>query len=437
MADFNISIIPASGLELIASATATSPLIIDSVIGSTVSYTETQIQALCNTPSAFTMSKVGDVDSASVINNIARVVVGFAHNDDAEQELHTIIITAHTATVSEKVLCAVSDDTHTLHVFSKIANMIPQRSELAFNIAVNDNTQIEAPTFALSQYLTHTETERFVTTHKAGAQDEGDDQRIRGMKTFENDVYVNGWLITEAIQAYGNIAAPSIAIRDDVEATNIKLHQDGIVKSDSLAIGSYDEQTPLANISFTSGDASFGTINIKTGSTSTDGSSIALYRDASSDKITVMADELTLGAYIIKPASWINTFGTQDSKWSSIFTLVLDATDVRADNVIAKNVSGVLPAPKNIDGNITCPVGAIVVAHIKRSVGNKNIGDTFTVEGTGNDANAVYTENTGTNFIPKYGVGLPEGAVFRLLTGLNFNASTTILSVYALVMRIA
>ena len=186
---FTSNVVTQAGLRLIAEATAANPIVyVDALSASQIP----------QDPEAIPFYNGGDgiIDASSATDNTARIVSRFGNSSSSTaQPVKAIAITARLSSQqdSDKVIFAYCSDANSQIVFPP-SSAPEQRTRFAFNLTFDGQGTfevVEAGSASLSDL------ERLVSCHKAGNPDAGDDQQIRGSKTFLDEAVFGDTVIHE------------------------------------------------------------------------------------------------------------------------------------------------------------------------------------------------------------------------------------------------
>lgn len=122
------------------------------------------------------------VDAASSTQNVARIVVGFTNDTGATVAVKAVALLGKLANqdASQAVIAAYVYDVDSS---IELSPSEMQRTRFAFNLVFNDASTVSV--FQTGD-LTIADAERFVSCHRAGNPNVGDDQTVLGEKTFKD-----------------------------------------------------------------------------------------------------------------------------------------------------------------------------------------------------------------------------------------------------------
>ena len=209
---FDVSKFSQAGLSLLASLTAGKILKIKHVYADTIEYLESEIEqsaAWWASNTASTMAKMTAVISgAGHQTDQARLTVKMALNQNQSSSLtvKTIVITACSVEGgiegSEVVLCGMIDSNGVEVLYN--ASGIKLSTAVSCYFAFNAASSITIDTIVNPDFALQSELDRFVSVHTLGDASSGDDQTIKGHKTFSDTCYFNQQLTVT--QLYANAA---------------------------------------------------------------------------------------------------------------------------------------------------------------------------------------------------------------------------------------
>ena len=176
---FSNQVITAAGRNLIASATATNQIVFAKALSASTVPTDPG-----DTPGYDGVE--GSITSSSSTENVARVVASFGNAvGGAPQPAKAIALMGRLASQSDEnaVIFAYCADSGSEIYFP--ANDAPEQiTRFAFNIAFDGTAPLEVTEAGAASL---SDLERFVSLHRAGDPTTGEDQWIKGSKTFEGE----------------------------------------------------------------------------------------------------------------------------------------------------------------------------------------------------------------------------------------------------------
>lgn len=178
---FEFNTITSDGAALIAQATAANPIVIIQSLSSATA--AESLADLATKPKSFYDGKTGIIFSASATDNVARVIMSFDNTGlQSPQLIKSACILARLQSQSDAdavIMAALSDSNSQISIPDSTAPIT--NIHIAINISIDTDEQVAT---VGAQYASAADLERFVSTHKAGNPNAGDNQTIRGNKTF-------------------------------------------------------------------------------------------------------------------------------------------------------------------------------------------------------------------------------------------------------------
>lgn len=181
---FSSQVITVSGRALIASATATNQIVFVKALSATT------VPADPSEPSGYDGVQ-GSVTSSSATNNVARVVTSYNNApSNAPQPVKAIALMGRLASQSdaEAVVFAYCTDSDS-EIYFPASNAPEQITRFAYNIAFEGSAPLEVTEAGAASL---SDLDRFVSIHRAGDPTTGEDQTIKGSKTFSGEVTLKG-----------------------------------------------------------------------------------------------------------------------------------------------------------------------------------------------------------------------------------------------------
>ena len=181
---FSSQVITVSGRALIASATATNQIVFVKALSATT------VPADPSEPSGYDGVQ-GSVTSSSATNNVARVVTSYNNApSNAPQPVKAIALMGRLASQSdaEAVVFAYCTDSDS-EIYLPARNAPEQITRFAYNIAFEGSAPLEVTEAGAASL---SDLDRFVSIHRAGDPTTGEDQTIKGSKTFSGEVTLKG-----------------------------------------------------------------------------------------------------------------------------------------------------------------------------------------------------------------------------------------------------
>ena len=181
---FSNQVVTAGGRNLIASATATNQIVFVKALSATTVPVDPG-----DTPGYDGVE--GSITSSSSTENVARVVASFGNAaGGAPQPVKAIALMGRLASQSDEnaVIFAYCADSGSEIYFP--ANDAPEQiTRFAFNIAFDGTAPLEVTEAGAASL---SDLERFVSLHRAGDPTTGEDQWVKGNKTFEGETSLYG-----------------------------------------------------------------------------------------------------------------------------------------------------------------------------------------------------------------------------------------------------
>ena len=181
---FSINILTTAGSGLIAQATGANPIVIVDALSGTNSATDAS--DLASKTASFYNGLSGVIQSSSATLNVAKVVSRFGNSGSQSQIVKSVCIRGKLANQPDSqavIMAAVSDPASEIYLPSNASPY--QITRFIFNFAVNADNTVET---VFADGATMADLERFVSMHAAGDPTEGDNQTIKGVKTFDDDI---------------------------------------------------------------------------------------------------------------------------------------------------------------------------------------------------------------------------------------------------------
>lgn len=291
---FSDQVVTVAGRALIASATATNQIVFVKALSATT------VPADPSQTSGYDGVQ-GTITSSSATNNVARVVTSYNNApSNAPQAVKAIALMGRLASQSdaEAVIFAYCTDSGS-EIYFPASNAPEQITRFAYNIAFEGNAPLEVTEAGAASL---SDLDRFVSLHVAGDPTRGEDQSIKGSKTFDGEVTLKG-----AVHMSANIVptkGTTYKIGDSVESRlsdvyTDKLHASTILAGDSasadwdIEVGNtlVPEHTTLTNdVSSLSLGASNARYN-KVYANTVNGVYLELSQAATSNKATMMCED--------------------------------------------------------------------------------------------------------------------------------------------------
>lgn len=177
---FSSQIVTVAGRALIASATATNQIVFVKALSATTVPADPSVTTGYD-------GVEGSVTSSSATNNVARVVTSYSNAPtSASQPVKAIALMGKLASQSdaEAVIFAYCTDADS-EIFFPGNGAPDQITRFAYNIAFEGNAPLEVTEAGAASL---SDLDRFVSLHRAGDPTQGEDQTIKGSKTFDGEV---------------------------------------------------------------------------------------------------------------------------------------------------------------------------------------------------------------------------------------------------------
>ena len=227
---FSSQIVTVAGRTLIASATATNQIVFVKALSATT------VPADPSQTSGYDGVQ-GTITSSSATNNVARVVTSYNNAPtNAPQPVKAIALMGRLASQSdaEAVIFAYCTDSGS-EIYFPANNAPEQITRFAYNIAFEGDAPLEVTEAGAASL---SDLDRFVSLHVAGDPTTGEDQTIKGSKTFDGEV-----TLKRAVHMSANIvptkgATYKIGESVDSRLSDVyteKLHASTILAGDSAS----------------------------------------------------------------------------------------------------------------------------------------------------------------------------------------------------------
>lgn len=357
---FSSQVVTVAGRTLIASATATNQIVFVKALSATT------VPADPNVTTGYDGVQ-GTITSSSATNNVARVVTSYNNAPTSTpQPVKAIALMGKLGGQSdaEAVIFAYCTDSGS-EIYFPANNAPEQITRFAYNIAFEGDAPLEVTEAGAASL---SDLDRFVSMHKAGDPTHGEDQSIKGSKTFDGEVTLKG-----AVHMSANIVptkGSTYKIGGSVESSlsdvyTEKLHASTILAGDSasadwdMEVGNtlVPEHTTLTNdVSSLSLGASNARFN-KVYSQTVNSVYLELSQSATSTKATLMCEDgAILASSDIVPsstASILPSCGRVTRPWKEMYVksaiFLTKGTSSTTDNLIIYEEEGGI----NLDNSYT------------------------------------------------------------------------------------
>ena len=340
---FSSQVVTVAGRTLIASATATNQIVFVKALSATTVPAD---------PSVITGydGVQGTITSSSATNNVARVVTSYSNAPtSAPQPVKAIALMGKLASQSdtEAVIFAYCTDVDS-EIFFPGNNAPDQITRFAYNIAFEGNAPLEVTEVGAASL---SDLDRFVSCHRAGDPTRGEDQSIKGSKTFDGEVTLKG-----AVHMSANIVptkGSTYTIGESVDSRlsdvyTEKLHVSTIIGGDTISSNwnielgnsvvpeSSTVTKSVSSVSLGAGNARFGSVYAET----VNGVYFELSQAATSNKATLMCEDgaILTSADIVPSitASVLPSCGRVTRPWKELY--VKDAIHLTRGDTTTNNL---------------------------------------------------------------------------------------------------
>lgn len=324
MSAYEYNTLTQDGATLIAQATAANPIVF--VASKSKASAATDADDLAGKPLSWYDGKSGTIASCSAYvddagNPIARIIAAYT-NAGSTQIAKSVCITARLASQTDAdavVFAAISDPDATIELpgSGSIASLV----EFPFNISINaTNTVTVTPGSSASV----ADLERFVSLHSAGNPNTGDNQTIRGEKTFTSAAHFQSNDGTVTIENADVLAPNGDVLADHVEAVTIQCEDFSVVNNGSISAEK----------------------NISAGGNLLAGGNASISGNVSCENIDCVVIDASDDIYANNGSvTAISLIASQDISIGSGFSANYLGT-VSAKEVVADYIRGVLPCPE-------------------------------------------------------------------------------------------
>ena len=323
---FSSQVVTVAGRALIASATATNQIVFVKALSAST------VPADPSVTSGYDGVQ-GSVTSSSATNNVARVVTSYNNAPtSAPQPVKAIALMGRLASQSdaEAVIFAYCTDSDS-EIYFPGNNAPDQITRFAYNVAFDGSAPLEVTEAGAASL---SDLDRFVSCHRAGDPTTGEDQSIKGSKTFDGEVTLKG-----AVHMSANIVPTKGSTYTIGESVGTRLsdvytetvHVSTIIGGDTISsnwnieVGnsfmpeSSTVTDSVSSVSLGAGNARFGSVYANT----VNGTYIELSQAATSTKATLMCEDgAILTANDIVPSSTANDIpscGRVTRPWKELY----------------------------------------------------------------------------------------------------------------------
>ena len=367
---FSISVLTLDGAALIAQATAADPIVYVAALSSATA--ATSATDLATRGKDWYAGKTGTIAAVSATANVARIVARWGNSGSA-QTAKSLAVTARLASQTDAqavVVTAVSDPDSTV-VLPGAADT-PSAVSIPFSVAINAADTVQVTPGAAASVA---DLERFVSMYKAGDPSAGENQTIRGHKSFTGNVtaasvttptlivQAGAWLTTAAVASY--IDTPAIQHSGGIDVKN------SLIPASGAVLGAPGEEwANVEALQVTTPAVVTNELSAKTGSIITTNASIFPNGPGTSTTLGDYGDQF-LASYIT------NNYCSLVSPFTDATGSVGDATH-RFGDVHAVRLHGIPPCGATSG---VPDVGTIFLAQVAVSsnINNFSVGDTIKV----------------------------------------------------------
>lgn len=198
---FEFNVITPSGVNLIAQATSSNPIVLSGCLSSPDAVSSAE--DLAAKDRSFYTGKSGNIFAASAQDNVARIIMSFNNqNIQNSQLIKSACVLGRLQSQNDSdavIMAAISDSNSQITIPDSTAPLIS--IHIPINIAINADDNVST---VGAEYASMADLERFVSTHKAGDPTQGDNQEILGEKTFDNTIYSLSGTDPALVQKYEN-----------------------------------------------------------------------------------------------------------------------------------------------------------------------------------------------------------------------------------------
>mgnify|MGYP003557584267 FL=1 len=235
---FSSQVVTVAGRTLIASATATNQIVfVKALSAGSVPADPSQTSGYDGVQ--------GTITSSSATNNVARVVTSYNNAPtNAPQAVKAIALMGKLASQSdaEAVIFAYCTDSGS-EIYFPGNNAPGQITRFAYNIAFEGNAPLEVTEAGAASL---SDLDRFVSLHRAGDPTTGEDQSIKGSKTFDGEVTLKGAVHMAAdieptkdlTYKIGDSASRLSDVYTKTLHASVILHGDVVSPDEDIAVGS-------------------------------------------------------------------------------------------------------------------------------------------------------------------------------------------------------
>lgn len=335
---FEVSQFSNSGLELLGQLSSHKSLVIKNILAAERAYTADDFEqniAWWTQETAATMAKVNaELASAGHDKDQARLTIKFTAKPGQQDNIgiRTVIVIAcgkeSGVMTDDIVYCGVSDP-QGITVLGARNGGIDVSTAISLYFKFNAASSITLETNENPDFVLHSELDRYMTCHKLGDVNAGDEQEVRGNKYFQNGIMLNGADGRPCIQFTDVYGVQDIAYEVGIHTIDRGL---------SLIAGNhlFNDTDRIFMMELDNGTALFDTTRHRASFYVPE-----LYVDTvNTNSLVTEMDSIILKS-IITPADNSVTIGTQDHPFDEIHGTNVHATDVNCNYI---SVSGDITA---------------------------------------------------------------------------------------------
>ena len=290
---FSSQVVTVAGRSLIASATATNQIVFVKALSATTVPADPSVTTGYD-------GVQGTITSSSATNNVARVVTSYNNAPTSTpQPVKAIALMGRLASQSDAdaVIFAYCTDSGS-EIYFPGNNAPEQITRFAYNIAFEGDAPLEVTEAGAASL---SDLDRFVSLHVAGDPTHGEDQEIKGSKTFDGEVTLKGAVhmsanivpTKDSTYKIGDSASRLTDVYTKTLHAGVILHGEVVSPDEDIAVGSSisPEYTSVTNgissLSVGAIDARFNTVYAET----VNGVNIELGEVSSPNKATLTFKE--------------------------------------------------------------------------------------------------------------------------------------------------
>ena len=354
---FSSQVVTASGRKLIASATATNQIVFVKALSATTVPADPSVKTGYD-------GVQGTITSSSATNNVARVVTSYTNAPtSAPQPVKAIALMGRLASQSdaEAVIFAYCTDFDS-EIYFPGNNAPEQITRFAYNIAFEGSAPLEVTEVGAASL---SDLDRFVSLHRAGDPTTGEDQTIKGSKTFDGEVTLKRDVHMSADIVPTNGSTYKIGDSVGTRLSDVyteKLHVSTIIGGNTISsnwnieVGnsvmpeSSTVTDRVSSVSLGAGNARFGSVYAET----VNGTNLQLNHVSTSDKVTLsFTDNALLTDKDIVPSGNTQSCGKTERPWKELYVrnaiFLTRGTSSTTDNLVIYEDDGGI----NLDNSYT------------------------------------------------------------------------------------